>query len=40
VQLYRNRKGRGRLVIHFYSEEELQAIYEAIVGDGQPQERS
>jgi ParB family chromosome partitioning protein len=35
VQLYRNRKGRGRLVIHFYSEEELQAIYEAIVGDGQ-----
>jgi ParB family chromosome partitioning protein len=32
VQLYRNRKGRGRLVIHFYSEEELQAIYEAIVG--------
>jgi len=39
VQLYRNRKGRGRLVIHFYSEEELQAIYEAIVGDSQPQER-
>ena len=35
VQLYRNRKGRGRLVIHFYSEEELQAIYEAIVGDSQ-----
>ena len=32
VQLYRNRKGRGRLVIHFYSEEELQAIYETIVG--------
>jgi len=32
VQLYRNRKGRGRLVIHFYSEEELQTIYEAIVG--------
>lgn len=32
VTLYRNRKGRGRLVIHFYSEEELQAIYEAIVG--------
>jgi len=32
VQLYRNRKGRGRLVIHFYSEEELQTIYEAIIG--------
>jgi len=40
VQLYRNRKGRGRLVIHFYSEEELQTIYEAIVGDSQPQERA
>ncbi|MGD8397715.1 MAG: ParB/RepB/Spo0J family partition protein [Anaerolineae bacterium] len=34
VNLYRNRKGRGRLVIHFYSEEELEAIYEAIVGGG------
>jgi ParB family chromosome partitioning protein len=33
VNLYRNRRGRGRLVIHFYSEEELQAIYEAIVGE-------
>jgi ParB family chromosome partitioning protein len=32
VQLYRNRKGRGRLVIHFYSEEELQAIYDTIIG--------
>jgi ParB family transcriptional regulator, chromosome partitioning protein len=32
VNLYRNRKGRGRLVIHFYSEEELQAIYDLIVG--------
>ncbi len=32
VDLYRNRKGQGRLVIHFYSEEELQAIYDAIVG--------
>jgi ParB family chromosome partitioning protein len=31
VNLVRGRKG-GRLVIHFYSEEELQAIYEAIVG--------
>ncbi len=32
VRLFRSREGRGRLVIHFYSEEELQAIYEAIVG--------
>ncbi len=34
VSLYRSRKGRGRLVIHFYSEEELQAIYDVIVGGG------
>ncbi len=34
VDLYRNRKGRGRLVIHFYSEEELQTIYDIIVGGG------
>ena len=34
VNLYRNRKGRGRLVIHFYSEEELQTIYDIIVGGG------
>jgi ParB family chromosome partitioning protein len=32
VQLFRSRRG-GRLVIHFYSEEELQAFYELIVGD-------
>jgi ParB family chromosome partitioning protein len=32
VNLYRDRKGRGRLVIHFYSEEELQAIYDVITG--------
>lgn len=32
VQLFRNRRGRGRVVIHFYSEEELDAIYNAIVG--------
>jgi ParB family chromosome partitioning protein len=32
VTLYKNRQGRGRLVIHFYSEEELQAIYDVIVG--------
>jgi len=32
VNLFRTRKG-GKLVIHFYSEEELQAIYERIVGE-------
>jgi ParB family chromosome partitioning protein len=32
VTLHRNRKGQGRLVIHFYSEEELQAIHDVIVG--------
>jgi len=30
VELYRTRKG-GRLVIHFYSEEELQALYDRLV---------
>ncbi len=34
VNLHRNQKGRGRVVIHFYSEEELQAIYDVIVGAG------
>ena len=34
VNLFRNRKGRGRLVVHFYSEEELQTIYDVIVGGG------
>jgi ParB family chromosome partitioning protein len=34
VNLFRSRKGRGRLVIHFFSEEELQAIYDVIVGGG------
>jgi ParB family chromosome partitioning protein len=34
VSLYRSRKGRGRLVIHFFSEEELQALYDVIVGGG------
>lgn len=31
VRLFRDEKG-GRLVIYFYSDEELQAIYETIVG--------
>jgi ParB family transcriptional regulator, chromosome partitioning protein len=34
VNLYKSQKGRGRVVIHFYSEEELQAIYDVIVGGG------
>jgi ParB family chromosome partitioning protein len=32
VELRRGKKG-GRLVIHFYSEEELQAIYQAVMGE-------
>jgi ParB family chromosome partitioning protein len=31
VRLLRGRHGGGRLVIHFFSDEELQGIYEAIV---------
>jgi ParB family chromosome partitioning protein len=31
VQLYKSRKG-GRLVIHFYSDEELTGLYETICG--------
>ncbi len=34
VSLRRSRKGSGRLVIYFYSDEELDAIYERIVGAG------
>jgi ParB family chromosome partitioning protein len=32
VELLRGKKG-GRLIIHFYSDEELQAIYHAVVGE-------
>ena len=32
VDLFRSRKG-GRVVIHFYSEEDLQALFERIVGE-------
>ena len=32
VELHRGRRG-GRLVIHFFSEEELEGIYHAIVGE-------
>jgi ParB family chromosome partitioning protein len=31
VQVFRSRKG-GKIVLHFYSEEELEAIYDKIVG--------
>jgi ParB family chromosome partitioning protein len=33
VELFRSRRG-GRLVIHFYSDEELQRLYELLIGDG------
>lgn len=32
VSLQRNKEGKGRVVIHFYSDEELEHIYERIVG--------
>ena len=35
VQLFRSRHG-GRLIIHFYSEEDLQALYELMVRDVSP----
>ena len=33
VNLNRNRDGSGRLVVHFYSDEELAQIYQLIAGD-------
>lgn len=33
VSLQRSKTGAGRVVIHFYSDQELQYIYERIVGD-------
>jgi ParB family chromosome partitioning protein len=33
VSLQRDKKGAGRVVIHFYSDEELEHIYERIVGE-------
>lgn len=33
VSLRRDKKGKGRVVIHFYSDEELQSLYERLVGD-------
>jgi ParB family chromosome partitioning protein len=35
VQLFRSKHG-GRLVIHFYSEEDLQALYDLVVRDVSP----
>ena len=32
VEINRSARGRGRLVIHFYSDEELQAVIDAIAG--------
>jgi ParB family chromosome partitioning protein len=37
VSLQRSEKGKGRVVIHFYSDEELQHIYEKIVESHQDQ---
>ena len=31
VQVFRSRKG-GKIILHFYSEEELEALYTQIVG--------
>ena len=33
VDVNRNRRGRGRLVVHFYSDEELQNLYDTILGE-------
>lgn len=33
VNIETSGKGKGRVIIHYYSDEELQAVYEAIIGD-------
>ena len=33
VSLDHNKEGGGRLVIHFYSDDDLAAIYQLIAGD-------
>ena len=33
VELNRTEEDTGKLVIHFYSQEELQAIFQAILGE-------
>lgn len=35
VELNRSDEDEGKIIIHFYSEEELQAIFEAILGEGE-----
>ena len=36
IELNRAEEETGKLVIHFYSQEELQAIFDAILGDNEP----
>lgn len=33
VNIETSGKGKGRVIIHYYSDEELQAVYDAIIGD-------
>ena len=33
VNLSRNRDGTGRLIVHFYSDEELSQLFQVIAGD-------
>ena len=33
VDVSRSRRGRGRVVIHFYSDEELQSVYDVLLGE-------
>ncbi|HXF63444.1 MAG TPA: stage 0 sporulation protein J, partial [Caldilineaceae bacterium] len=33
VSLTRNRDGSGRLIVHFYNDEDLENIYRLIAGD-------
>jgi hypothetical protein len=35
VELSRSEDGSGKLTIHFYSREELQAIFNAILGEAE-----
>lgn len=35
VELSRTEEAKGKITIHFYSEEELQSIFEAILGEGE-----
>ena len=33
IELNRSEENTGKLIIHFYSQEELQAIFDAILGE-------